>query len=627
MTDTPDDNDKKDAVKKAMARKRPVKGTFSVIDGGKSDATESAKPKRATRRPKASAESGPPKADPDDPGFSEEDLAQIDDIDVEAGIAGLSEWDISVLGKTAEFDENDRDNARRWVEWDGHRIGNVRGLGWMTYKGTHWHRDEGDLDVRLMAQDLVDKIKLEALFLRASPKVGRLIAAAEAVTGKAAAAMTPADKELLAKADNARKALAKRRAARIRFAIGSGNANKTSALITQAASQKTIEQEVLDRDKMLFNTRNRTLRFSRIADPEQDLTPEADGRPIPIRKVGHMEVTDHVLDDMITKLSDVDYDPDAKCPKFLDFLERAQPDPVMRMFLQVWDGYALLIGGNGEQKVIYHYGQGANGKSVYIETIGGMAGSFRTVVSPDTITGDSQRGGQQASPDIARLFNTRYVVVEELPKGTPLRESLIKAVSGGGTMTARFLNKDFFEFRPIFVPILSGNELPEISGGDNGIWRRVLITPWEVTIPKSERIQFDEMLAMLAEERAGILNWLIEGLMLYLRDGLDPYIPPKVIEFTQQYREERDPVGQFCQALVIPDPDSKVQARTMLAAYNDWCLANGKKAWNETAFGRAMRRLNYQKEEGRLVYYTGVRLGDVPGSSSAPSDPGWSPDR
>ncbi|KRA44684.1 phage/plasmid primase, P4 family [Devosia sp. Root635] len=623
MTDTPDDDN---PVKRAAARQRPVKGNFKVIDGGKPE--ESAKPKRG-RKPKASAEGeAPPAADPDDPGPGDDGLPDFDDVEEESGgLAGLSEDDIVVLKRNAERDENDRDNARRWIDWDGQRVGHVRGLGWMTYQVNHWKRDDGDLDVRLMAQDLVDKIKLEALFILATPRVGRLIAAAEAVSKKPEADITAADRSLLTKADKARTTLAKKRAARIRFAVGTGNASKTTALLTQAASQKSIEQDVLDRDRMLFNCRNKTLRFSRINDPEQDLTPEADGTPIPPRKIGHVEVLEHDRGNMITKLADVDYDPDATCPRFMAFLERSQPEPVMRKFLQVFDGFALLIGGNGEQKVIYHFGHGANGKSIYIETIGGMAGTFRTVVSPDTITGDAQRGGQQASPDIARLFNTRYVVVEELPKGTPLRESLIKAVSGGGTMIARFLQKEFFEFRPIFVPILSGNELPEISGGDNGIWRRVLITPWEVTIPEGERIQFDEMLEILAAERAGILNWLIEGLMLYLRDGLDPYIPEKVKKFTQDYREEKDPVGRFCKALLIPDAESKVQARTMLAAYNDWCLANGLKAWNETSFGKTMRRLGYQKEEGRLVYYLGVRLGDVPRTTSDPRDPGWSPDR
>ena len=614
-------DDKGDAVKKAMGKRTTVK--LTDVPGSKDE-----KPKR-TRKPKAATEQeAPPPIDPDDPGIDPEDLAGDDGTEgLDAGLWGMTDEQIAVIRGNADYDENDRDNARRWINWYGDVVGHVRGLGWITFKTTHWQRDEGDLDVRLLGQDLVDRIKLEALFILATPRVGRLIAAAEAVSKKPIDALNAADRALLTKADKARTTLAKKRAARMRFAVGTGNAAKTSALLTQAASQKVVEQDRLDRDKMVFNCRNKTLRFSRVEDAEQDLTPEPDGTPIPRRRIGHMEVTDHDKADMITKLADVDFDPDAKCPKFMAFLERSQPDPIRRRFLQVFDGYALLMGGNGEQKVIYHWGSGANGKSVYIETIGGLAGTFRTVVSPDTITGDAQRGGQQASPDIARLFNTRYVVVEELPKGTPLRESLIKAVSGGGTMTARFLNKDFFEFRPIFVPILSGNDLPEISGGDNGIWRRVLITPWEVTIPEGERMQFDDMLAMLAEERAGILNWLIEGLMLYLQHGLDHFIPDTVKQFTQAYREEKDPVQRFCKALVFPSPGKKVQARTMLAAYNDWNLANGQKAWNETAFGKAMRRLGYQKEEGRLVYYLDVELGDVPKITSLSSDPGWSPDR
>lgn len=624
MTDTPDDDN---PVKRAMRKTTEVK--LTVVEGGK-DNPAVEKPKRVGRKAKAAVEEeAPPPNDADDPGFDPDQFADAGD-----ATDGLDEklWNlppdaIDVIRENAGYDENDRDNGRRFVNIYGADIGRVRGLGWIIFKGTHWLRDDDDLDVRLWGQNLVDWIKLETLFIFASDRVSRLLAAAEVVGQKPIEELTAADRALLTKADKAKTTLAKKRAARLRHAVGTGNAAKTTALLTQASSQRIVEQDLLDRDRMVFNCRNKTLRFSRIDDPEQDLTPESDGTPIPRRRIGHLEVTDHVRADMITKLAAVDYDPEAKCPRFMAFIERAHPDADMRRFLQVFDGYAMLIGGNGEQKVIYHYGKGGNGKSIYIETLGELAGTFRTTVSPDTITGDAQRGGQQASPDIARLFNTRYVVVEELPKGTPLRENLIKAVSGGGTMTARFLMQNIFEFRPIFVPVLSGNELPEISGGDNGIWRRVLITPWEQTIAEGEKIQFEEMLALLAEERAGILNWLIEGLMLYLQHGLDAFIPEKVKKFTQEYREEKDPVQRFCTALVIPAPGEKVQARSMLAAYNDWCLANGMKAWNETAFGKAMRRLGYKKQEGRLVYYLDVALGDVPKPSYTTSDPGWQPDR
>src|SRR5690606_16862607 len=198
---------------------------------------------------------------------------------------------------------------------------------------------------------------------------------------------------------------------------------------------------------------------------------------------------------------DVDYDPDATCPFFESFLTKLQPDRRMQIFLQVFHAYALLIGGNDDQKVVYHYGTGANGKSAFIEVLGRLAGSYRTVVAPETITGENQRAGQQASPDIARLHNARLATIEELPKNAPLKEELIKALSGGTKMTARFLQKEIFEFEPIFTPILTGNFKPSISGSDYGIWRRVLIVLWGVTIPEGERMTPSRLAEKLDSER------------------------------------------------------------------------------------------------------------------------------
>jgi putative DNA primase/helicase len=150
----------------------------------------------------------------------------------------------------------------------------------------------------------------------------------------------------------------------------------------------------------------------------------------------------------------------------------------MRLFIQIFHAYALLIGGNDEQKLVFHYGTGANGKSAFMEAIGRMAGSYRAVVSPDTITGDGQRDGSKANSDIARLHSARFVTVEELQRGVPLKEGLIKSLTGGTRQVARFLQKENFEFDPIFTAVMSGNDMPTVSGTDYGIWRRLLIVKW-----------------------------------------------------------------------------------------------------------------------------------------------------
>lgn len=561
-----------------------------------------------------------------DQGGDDYDSAEPDDIpfdgDNDGAPAGLSAEQLAAAETCAALDQNDRDNGKRLLVWFGANLAYVPGMGWLTFRGTHWQRDEGELDARRMAQDVVDCIKLECFFIRPSAAQKRLLEAAGKVLDKPASERTADDLKLVEKAEKAMEQVGAKKGKRRNFAVSSGNAGKTGAMLIQAASHKAVDQAVLDANAMQFNVRNGTLVFSREPDPEQDLTPEADGKPIPPRLKGKVTFVPHDRTDMITKRAEVDYDPDATCPLFMEFLVTTQQrDLAMIRFLQVFHAYALLCGGNGEQKLVYHFGTGANGKSVFIETLGRLAGSYRTTVSPDTITGDTQRGGQQASPDIARLHNTRMAIVEELPRGTPLKDNLIKAVSGGGVLTARFLQKEIFEFIPMFVAVLSGNDMPEISGTDFGIWRRVLIAHWEVTIPEDQRRPFGEMLDMFDAERSGILNWLVEGMMLYLEHGLTPFIPAKVTEFTQDYREERDPVGNFVKAHVRESKGSKVPAGKVYKAYEAWCAHNGEKPWNATNFGKRFTAMGHRKERGHTVNYLDIELFDVidAGNIAAPS--------
>lgn len=598
MTDTPDDEND---VKKAMSRKRPVKGNFAVIDGGKVDGDEPAKPKR-TRKRKATAEGDAPERDAEDPGPDNGDV--VDPVDENEGgdlPPDLTDEQREALRRMAMMDQNDRDNGRRMIIVFGADMVFVQGMGWLVWCDTHWVRDEGELRVRLRAQDMVDWIKLEKAFINYTPAQARLLDAARPLRKKPEPDRSQAEKELLTKADGAIRQLATKRANREKFAVSSGNSNKTGAMLIQAASHKAVDQDDLDKNRMQFNLRNGTLRFWRELDPDQ---PEGGQRMI-----GRYEFEKHTRGDMITKMADVDYDADAKCPYFeTEFLAKLQPDVRMQAFLQVFHAYALLIGGNDEQKLVYHYGTGANGKSAFIEVLGRLAGTYRTVVSPDTITGDTQRAGQQASPDIARLHNTRLATIEELPKNVPLKEELIKALSGGTKMTARFLQKDIFEFEPIFTPVLSGNFKPSIQGSDYGIWRRVLIVLWGITIPEEERMIPSLLAAKLDAERSGILNWLIDGLVAYLGAGLDHFIPAEVKAFTQEYRDDRDNIGVFADRCITSAPGEHMQAGPLHKIYIEWCEVNGLTAAKQRSFGDRLGELGFKKTTGRLYLYQDIKV-------------------
>lgn len=577
--------------------------------------------RRRTRAPSAEdVEDGgdePSDAGPDDVGDEYDE--QPDDLDD-------FEWEAAKF--CAGLDQNDRDNGQRLIVWFGANLAYVSGMGWLTWRGTHWQRDEGELEARRLGQMLVDKIKLEPFHIKATPQQQRLLEAALEAKKVPDDQKTDAQKALIARAAKIRADVSKERSARKKFAVSSGNAGKTAAMLTQAASFKSIDQNLLDANDMQFNVLNGTLTFSKIDDPEQDI----EGEDVVRRKVGHVEFAPQDRSDMMTKVADVAFVPGADCPRFMAFLDRLQPDKEMQKFLQVFHAYAMLIGGNGAQKVAFHFGLGANGKSAFIETLGRLAGSYRTTVSPDTITGDSQRQGQQASPDVARLFNTRFVVVEELPRGVPLKEDMIKAFSGGSKMTARFLMKEVFEFLPKFVAILSGNHKPSISGSDYGIWRRVLLVHWSQTIGDNERIEFPELMEMFDAERSGILNWLVDGALIYLRDGLNPHIPESVKAFTDDYRKDRDNISVFAEHMIEPAEGQTVQAGVLYKSYEDWCQVSAMVPAKQRTFGDRLGELGFKKIAGRLVVYQNIRLLDNPKyeqMADAPArpqgDPGWSP--
>jgi putative DNA primase/helicase len=157
---------------------------------------------------------------------------------------------------------------------------------------------------------------------------------------------------------------------------------------------------------------------------------------------------------------------------------------------------------------------------------------------------------------------------------------------------------------------MTGNDKPDIRNIDEGIWRRTKIVPWEVMIPPAERRPMPEILAEFDAERAGIFNWLLEGLKIYMEEGMKANIPAQIEKYTDEYRQDMDPVGEFMADCLIADIDGEVQARKMYEAYERWCHDNAKRAFTETTFARTMTAKKCQKKKGTggRMFYVGFRL-------------------
>lgn len=515
---------------------------------------------------------------------------------------------VDALIALANLLPNDTDNGRRLIRWYGADIIMVRDVGWHVWTGRVWEPLGGGEAVQRLAQRVARNIAIEAEVIYPTPVERRQIDAGEAARAIPKARREAADEAAIVDGKTAMAAWTTRRGRRRAFSVTCGNGARIAQMIAQAAPHLTIGVEQMDADPHLVNVENGTLVFERLRDPEV-----ADPAKAMFWRV---RLRPHDRADRLAKLAPATYDPDAECPKWHDFLDKFQPSKDMQNFLQVYYGYSLL-GVIGAQKLVFHYGEGANGKSTLIEALARLFGAYARSLNAESLTGTQARSGSQASPDLAQLPGARMVRISELPRGEPLREALVKQLTGGEPMMVRHNYGNFFEFRPTFKASMSGNDRPRIDGVDHGIWRRIALVVWGVTIADSERREMESVLAEFAEERSGILNWLIQGALTYLEAGLVE--PPEVLAATKAYRADMDQVQGFIDACVTrlpppepPDEPRQISTRALYEAYETWCVANAMKPWSEKAFSMTMVKKGFVKRDGRIRTFEGIKLHDVP---------------
>lgn len=240
----------------------------------------------------------------------------------------------------------------------------------------------------------------------------------------------------------------------------------------------------------------------------------------------------------ITKIGNVEYRLFDEAPLWNKFLQEIfLEDQEIIDFMQRVCGYCLTALTN-EQCMFILYGSGGNGKSKFIETIAHIMGDYAKNCPSSTFI---QKQNPGIPNDIARLKGARLVMANETNQNVTIDEELIKQLTGNKVITARFLNREFFDFEPTFKIFLSTNHKPNIRGTDQGIWRKIHMIPFNLNLKEKD---MDRQLGeKLLEESSGILNWMIKGYYNYCSLGLQ--VPEKIINATQLYREEEDDLGQF----------------------------------------------------------------------------------
>jgi putative DNA primase/helicase len=320
------------------------------------------------------------------------------------------------------------------------------------------------------------------------------------------------------------------------------------------------------------------------------------------------ELRPHRREDAITKISPVVYDPGATCPLWLSFLRRILPDPALRAFIQRAAGYSLT-GLTIEQCLLFLFGTGANGKTTLIETLMGLLADYAQKAPTDMLM---TRLGGSIPNDIARLPGARLVVAAEIESGRQMAESMVKDLTGGDTMVARFMRQEFFEFRPTHKLWMYGNHKPIIRGTDDGIWRRIHLVPFLVTIPEAEKDP--GLVKRLNAELPGILKWAVDGCLAWQEKGLG--IPSAVNQATGKYRAEMDVLGRFLGDCCHLEPRARVTKAALYEAYERWGGDLTKRK-----FGDALRERGFEdgRGSGNVAIWKGIgQLADDGGANAVP---------
>jgi putative DNA primase/helicase len=540
-------------------------------------------------------------------------------------------WDADLTRKCAHLPHTDLGNLERFLARFGEDFLFVEAWGWLAWDGTRWNRDMATALLGRAVQRTMRAIQEEAELIHASgvpwpDPDGETIDSGETIysddddEGSGSSSESTRKKKKKTIMWLRQRSLARRTThdgprfdyiAQIksngdivlfsdkikawgRTSEGAGHINCIAKL---AEARLSARPDDFDSDPLLLNVVNGTIVFRR----KEDCAEAGD-------QAG-FERREHRREDRITKICRAEHDPAALCPKYDAFLLEVQPAADMRDFLDVWAGYNAL-GLADAQKMLLCYGEGSNGKGVWINTHAYILGDYAWAAAIETFIDQGKyRKGSDASPDLAALAGRRMVYANEPEEGSKFSDGLIKSMTSdepiGGV---RELMKPPFELLVTFTNTVSANNRPRI-GTDHGIQRRVQVAPWEVIIPDNRA---DPLLkTKLRAEASGILNRMVQGAVRYLTSGLPA--PEAIKEATREYQEENDILGQFLLLAVERVEGNKIGAseyHRVFAGWQTWAqlLPASGKPWSPKYLNAQMQKKGFKISKSSTMQWQGIAL-------------------
>lgn len=394
---------------------------------------------------------------------------------------------------------------------------------WFVYDGRVWVPDAGNLMVMELCKKLADNLTIYALSI-------------------------PDERQ---------------RGAYLDFVKKWQRRNYRETILKDAASVYPIQMIEFDRHPYLYNCLNGTLDLQTF------------------------EFRPHSQDDMLSMISNVSYDPDARCKLWEKVIDDAmQGDQSKAEFLQKGMGYGLT-GDTSEECLFILFGATTrNGKGTAMETYMTMQGDYGKAARPETIAQKDKPNSAAPSEDLARLAGARVVNISEPGKNMILSTALVKALTGNDTINARFLNENSFDFKPQFKFFINTNYLPKVTDVTVFSSGRVKVIPFERHFTEAEQDKTLKKKLAKAHNLSGILNWCLDGLRLARETGFTP--PPAVVEATAKYQQDSDKIARFIADEMEQGTEYEVRTAEAFERYKSWCSINLYRAGSSGKFNEEM---------------------------------------